>query len=122
MSHVVLIQTEIRDPVAVFSACERLGLPEPVFGEVKLFLKTATGWAVKLPGWRFPVVCDVDTAEIAFDNYAGRWGKQKELDRFLQTYSVQKATIAARKNGHSVIEQSLEDGSIKLTVNVGGAV
>lgn len=42
---------------------------------------------------------------------------------FLETYSVavEKARIEARKRGHSVMEQSLADGSIKLTVQIGGA-
>ncbi len=121
MSHIVSIQTEVRDPVAIRSACDRLKLPEPVFGEVKLFSSSATGWAVRLPEWRYPVVADVNTGTLAFDNYNGRWGEQQQLDRFLQGYAVEKATIEARKQGHSVIEQSLEDGSIKLTVSVGGA-
>jgi hypothetical protein len=120
MSHIVSIQTEVRDPVAIRSACDRLKLPEPVFGEVRLFSSSATGWAVRLPEWRYPVVCDVEKAEIAFDNYGGRWGEPNQLDCFLQGYAVEKAKIEARKQGHTVTEQSLEDGSIKLTVNVGG--
>ena len=48
------------------------------------------------------------------------WGDQAHLDRFLQLYAVEKARIEARKKGHQVIEQSLADGSIKLTIRVGG--
>ena len=121
MSHIVSIQTEVRDPVAIRSACDRLKLPEPVFGKAKLFSSSATGWVVQLPEWRYPVVADVNTGKLAYDNYGGRWGEQKQLDRFLQGYAVEKAKIEARKKGHSVIEQPLEDGSIKLTVSVGGA-
>ena len=122
MSHIVQIQTEIRDAAAIRAACNRLRLPESVFGEVKLFSSSATGWAVQLPEWRYPVVCDVATGKVDFDNYGGRWGKQKELDRFVQGYAVEKAKIEARKKGHSVTEQQLEDGSIKVVVQVGGAV
>lgn len=121
MSHIVEIKTEIRDPVAIRAACQRLTIPEPVFGEVKLFSTSATGWAVQLPEWRYPVVCDVNTAKIAYDNYEGRWGDTKHLDRFLQGYAVEKARLESRKQGHTVTEQSLADGSIKLTVSVGGA-
>lgn len=121
MSHIVSIQTEVRDPVAIRSACDRLKLPEPVFGQVKLFSSSAIGWAVELPEWRYPIVADVNTGKLAYDNYNGRWGEQKQLDRFLQGYAVEKAKIEARKKGHTVIEQPLEDGSIKLTVSVGGA-
>ena len=122
MSHIVEIETEIRDPVAIQAACQRLALPKPVFGEVRLFTTSATGWAVRLPKWRYPVVCDVNTAKIAFDNYEGRWGDPKQLDRFLQGYAVEKAKLEARKKGHMVLEEPLRDGSIKLTVHVGGVI
>ena len=52
MSHIVEIQTEVRDPVAIRAGCDRLKLPEPEFGEVKVFSSTVTGWAVQLPEWR----------------------------------------------------------------------
>ncbi len=121
MSHIVQIQTEVRDVVAIRQACGRLGLVEPVYGEVKLFSSSAEGWAVSLPGWRYPVVCDVVTAKVAYDNFEGRWGEQKQLDAFLQNYAVEKARIEARRAGHTVTEQLLSDGSIKLTIQMGGA-
>ncbi len=37
MSHVVQIKTQVRDAAAVRAGCVRLGLDEPVEGEVKLF-------------------------------------------------------------------------------------
>ena len=120
MSHIVEIKTEIRDPMAIRAACQRLALPEPVFGEVSLFSSKATGWALKLPDWRYPVVCDVNTANITYDNYEGRWGDPRQLDRFLQSYAVEKAKLDARRKGHTVFEQPLSDGSIKLTIQVGG--
>jgi hypothetical protein len=36
--------------------------------------------------------------------------------------AVEKAKIEARKRGHSVFEQPLADGSIKLTIQVAGGV
>ena len=121
MSHIVTIATEVRDPDAVAAACRRLGLPEPVHGTAKLFEGEATGLLVKLPGWLYPVVCDTATGQVRFDNYDRRWGRQEHLDRLLQAYAVEKARIEARKRGHDVVEQSLADGSIKLTIQVGGA-
>jgi hypothetical protein len=120
VSHIVSIQTEIRDPVAIRAACDRLSLPEPVFGETKLFSSSAVGWAVQFPEWLYPVVCDVTTARIAFDNFEGRWGEQKDLDRFLQTYSVEKARIEGRRQGHTVSEEQLADGSIRVRIAVAG--
>ena len=42
---------------------------------------------------------------------------------FPEVYSgaVEKTRLEARKQGYDVLEQSLADGSIKLTVQVGGA-
>jgi hypothetical protein len=120
LSHIVQIQTQIRDPVAVQAACRRLGLPQPVQRTVRLFGSEATGLAVQLPDWRYPVVCDIANGQINFDNYAGVWGDQAMLDQFLQAYATEKAKIEAHKHGHSVTEQTLADGSIKLTIQVSG--
>jgi len=119
MSHIVTIQTEVRDPAAILSACQRLQLPEPEHATIVLFSSTATGWAVRLPEWSYPVVCDVEQGQLIYDNYGGRWGAQHHLDLFLQIYAVEKAKLEARKQGFSAIEQPLADGSIKVTVQVG---
>ena len=121
ISHIVSIKTEVRDVAAINAACKRLGLAPPVNGQHKLFTSTATGLGIKLPGWTYPVVCDLSGGRVAFDNYNGRWGEQSKLDAFLQAYAVEKAKIEARKKGHTVTEQSLSDGSIKITIQVGGA-
>ena len=121
MSHIVQILTEVRDPTAVAAACRRLGLPEPVQGTVQLFSGEATGTLVKLPGWLYAVACDTATGQLRYDNYGGSWGSQLHLDRFMQAYAVEKARIEARRRGHSVVEQALADGSIKLSIHVGGA-
>jgi hypothetical protein len=120
VSHIVQIQTQVRDPVAIHAACRRLCLAAPVQTTVQLFSNEASGLAVELPSWRYPVVCDVATGQIKFDNYGGAWGDQAKLDQFLQAYAAEKAKLEARKRGHSVIEQALADGSIKLTIQVGG--
>lgn len=119
MSHIVSVQTQVRDPAAIRGACRRLSLREPVHGARRLYSGTAKGWVVLLPDWRYPVVCDTETATVHYDNFGGRWGEPQQLDRFLQAYAVEKATLEARRKGHSVIEQPLEDGSIRLTVNLG---
>lgn len=120
MSHIVAIQTEVRDPVAIESACRRLNIQNPDFGMHELFSSKVEGWGLRLSGWRYPVVCQTNTGSVQFDNFGGQWGKQIELDRFLQSYAVEKAKLEARKQGHTVTEQSLVDGSIKLVVQVGG--
>ena len=121
MSHVVEIKTEVRDELAVKAACVRLQIPMPEHKTARLFSATATGLCVQLPRWRYPLVCNLQTGQLQYDNYGGHWGEQKELNRFLQAYAVEKAHIEARKKGHRVTEATLEDGSIKVTVRVGGA-
>lgn len=120
MSHIVHIQTEVRDPIAISSACTRLNLPQPVAGEHQVFTNRVAGLAVQLPRWQYPIVCQTETGQVQYDNYEGRWGEPTQLDRFLQGYAVEKAKLEARRQGYGVTEQSLEDGSIRLTVQVGG--
>ena len=121
MSHVVEIKTEVKDAAAARAACQRLKLEQPSHGTVRLFSGEATGLIVKLPSWKFAVVFDTNTGEAKYDNYNGRWGDQQLLDRFLQIYAVEKSKIEARRNGHTITEQTLADRSIKLTVQIGGA-
>ena len=119
MSHIVEIKTEVRDEAAVHAACERLHLSPPSRGTFALYNSTETGLGIELPNWRYPVVANIDTGQLRYDNYNGRWGDQEYLNQFLQMYCVEKAKIESRKRGHSVTEQKLDNGSIKLTVNVG---
>lgn len=121
MSHTVTIKTEIRDAAAVRAACDRLRLPAPVQGKHQIYETEVEGLAVKLPDWYYPVVADLATGQVKFDNYRGSWGDQKELDRLLQAYAAEKVKIEARRKGHFVTESQLADGSIKLTVQVGAA-
>ena len=120
MSHIVSLDLEVRDAVAVRAACQHLKLPQPVQGTTKLFSGEVTGLAVELPEWRYPAVCDTETGQVHYDNYGGRWGDQQHLDRFVQRYAVEKARIESRKRGYTLTEQSLSDGSIKVTIQVNG--
>ena len=120
MSHVVEIQTQVKDAAAVRAACQRLKLEQPSRGTAKLFSGEATGLIVKLPDWKYPVVFNTRSGEARFDNYGGTWGDQKQLDRFLQIYAVEVTKVQAHKRGHTLTEQELADGSIKLTIQVNG--
>ena len=120
MSHIVQIQTQVRDPAAIQAACRRLDLAEPVERTVQLYSGQATGLTVQLPGWTYPLVCNTASGQVQFDNFGGHWGEQARLDQFLQAYAAEKAKLEARKQGHSVTEQALADGSIKLTIQVSG--
>ena len=120
MSHIVDIDTEVRDAVAAAAGCQRLGWAAPIQGTAKMYSSRATGLQVKFPGWRYPAVFDLATGKAKIDNFGGRWGKQEQFDKFVQAYAVEKAKIEARKQGNLATEQLLADGSIKVTVQVGG--
>ncbi|MFO0846889.1 MAG: hypothetical protein U0797_31745 [Gemmataceae bacterium] len=120
MSHIVTIETEVRDQAAVCAACRRLELPAPVVGTAELYGGQASGLIVRLPGWAYPIIVDTAGGRLRYDNYGGAWGDHAQLDRFLQIYAVEKARIEARRKGHQVSEQALADGSIRLTIRVGG--
>jgi hypothetical protein len=110
----VTIQTKVHDPAAVTAACQRLGLAAPVQGTTQLFSGEATGLMVRLPGWEYPVVIDTLTGTMRYDNFNGHWGDLAHFSRFLQSYAVEKTKLEARKRGHTVTEQALQDGSIRL--------
>jgi len=119
MSHIVLIKTEVRDFNSVKRACHRLKLDAPVQGTFQLFSSEETGCGVQLRDWRYPVVCQLETGALKYDNYNGRWGNAQRLDEFLQGYAVERAKLEARKQGYTANEQILADGSIKVIINAG---
>ena len=71
MSHIVTIKTEVRNAAAIGAACGRLKLDQPEESTFKLFSGEATGIAVRLPDWRYPVVCNTASGELRYDNYGG---------------------------------------------------
>lgn len=115
MSHVATIKTKLTDLAAITAACKRLGIEAGVEGEHKLYDGTYTGLGVRLQGWKYPVVIDRQSGEVKYDNYNGKWGKQSELDAFMQAYGVEKTKIEARKKGYSVVEKKV-GGSIQLSL------
>lgn len=120
MSHLVTIQTQVRDPIAVTAACARLKLPAPVHRTVRLFSAEETGLAIELPGWKYPVVCQTETGELKLDNFNERWGQKSYLDQFLQAYAVEMVKLQARRQGRTAVEQQLADGSIRVQIAVSG--
>ncbi len=117
MSHTVTIKTKITDLTAIQAACQRLKLPQPTKGEVRLFDRVASGIGVQLDGWRFPVCIEPD-GNLLFDNFGGFWGVPEKLDQFQQAYAVEKAKQEARKQGYQCSESVMADGSIRLQVLV----
>ena len=121
MSHVVTIDTKLKDSAALSAACTRLRLPEPKTETVKFFDGSEhEGLAVRPPGFVYPVVVKEDGATLS-DTYGGRWGDDAFLGRLKQAYAVEAAKLQAKARGHRLSETPLPDGGVKLTVTAGAA-
>ena len=121
MSHVVTIETKLKDPAALSAACVRLRLPAPQTETVKFFDGSEhEGLAVRPPGFVYPVVVKEDGTTLS-DTYNGRWGDDAFLGRLKQAYAVEAAKLQAKQRGHRITETPLPDGGVKLTVTAGAA-
>src|SRR5262245_37815917 len=120
MSHVVSIQTQLRDPKSIVATCQRLGLAEPVQGKAQLYAgQTAEGLLVQLPGWKYPIAIDTASGQVQHDNFQNHWGDIAELHKFQQAYAIEVVRNQARLKGYVVTEQTLQDGSVKLQIQEG---
>ena len=119
MSHIVTIKTEVRDYAAVSAACRRLQLPPPIAGTAQLFSGEVSGLIVRLPDWAYPAVIDTTTGQVHYDNYNGPGATRLSSIAFSRS-TPWRGHVEARKKGHQITEQALADGSIKLTITVGG--
>jgi hypothetical protein len=116
MSHIVSIQTKLRDLAAITAACQHLGLPAPMQGTAQLYSGEATGLLVQLPGWQYPIAIDTTDGTVQFDHFEGRWGAIEKLHEFVQCYVVEKTRREAQARGYPVYVSPLPDGSIKLQI------
>jgi len=114
MSHVVKCKVDLKAGSALDDAIKQLGLEDLGQGTFELYGRNkATGRGVKLPDWNYPIVI-ADNGEVKYDNYGGSWGKQVELDKLVQRYSVEAAQEQALLSGYTVNETTLENGDIEL--------
>ena len=118
MSHIVKCKVEMKDEQCLREAIEHLGLELVANGQVKTHKmyggQTAHGIAFRLPNWNHPVVVNPETGEAKYDNFNGSWGKQIELDKLVQRYSIKAAEKEAEAQGYTVVENEMENGDIEL--------
>jgi len=86
MSHIVKAQTEITDLRIIKLTCGRLGIGYTERITVEFYDSRATGTAVYLKNWRYPIVIDQQTGQVSYDNFGGSWGNIRKLEEFKQTY------------------------------------
>jgi len=120
VSHITRRKSAIKSVDILKKACKRVPGAEYLGRVDKVRGLPHGGHQFKLKGWTHPVAIDINTGELAFDNYAGRWGEEAELDKVRQGYGVEAAKAQAEVEGHEFEEEKLTDGSIKCTIGLGG--
>ena len=116
MSHVATIALEFRDAAALGEAAAacRLDLRQET---VTFYDGTrVTGTAVRLRGWRYPVVVDA-AGRLHYDHYEGHWGDLAHLHRFRQAYAKAATTRFARARGYLVTRTAQADGTVRLALS-----
>lgn len=120
MSHIVTVNTEVKNVAAIHAACRRLGLDAPEERQFKMYgSQTATGVGVRLKGWQYPVVFDKDTGKAEYDNYNGARGPQARFNEFMQAYAIEAAKLAAAAAGKTCYEQPMPNGGVRLVIEDG---
>ena len=122
MSHFTTITTQIKDPEALRSACNEMGLAllqnveargyyeNKIKGEFVVRLKGHYDIALnKQPDGSFGLTADLWQGHVEQEVGQG-YGK------LLQLYGVHKAMREARKKGHLVRRSQQQDGAIKLVI------
>jgi hypothetical protein len=115
MSHVATITLEFRDPEALTDAAAALGLAL-ARETVRFYDETrVTGTALRLPGWRYPVVINAH-GQLFYDHYEGQWGDLGHLHRFRQAYAEAATRRFARAQGLRVTRTLQADGTVRLAL------
>ena len=115
MSHIITLETKLKDPDALKRACDALGVTIEENTTIRLFQASRSGSAISLPGWRYPIVVDSE-GTVHYDNYGGRWGDIKHLGELVQEYTAQVVEAQAFNDGLYSWRESREDGTLVITV------
>jgi hypothetical protein len=124
MSHFTEVKTTIKNAQALKMACSELGLELIPNGVARGYRGQTTGgdYVLRLKGPYDVSLIRQDSGDYALKTDFWQGHVEKEIGKnggmLLQSYGVAAATLEARKQGYSVSKRVLEDGSIKLTVNV----
>lgn len=97
-SHTTTIKVEYREPEALGRAAVAMGGQVLGQGQHGLHSSVESGYAIHLPGWRYPVILRAD-GRLAMDHYGGRWGNQEDLKRLDVLYAIEVAAAAATSQG-----------------------
>lgn len=116
-SHTAKVRVTYTDEDALRKAVESLGGKMLGRGNHHLFDGNYLGLGFTLPGWQYPLVLSDGT--LKFDDYNGRWGDRKMIDRLTDRYVLQSAVVAAENLGW-ITEQV--DGKLRIYHPSGGFI
>lgn len=141
MSHISTIQIEIKSLEALKKACTRLGFAwaqgqktykwygtfmgdYPLPSGIKKENLGKCDHAIRVPGatYEVGVVSQGDKHVLLYDfwTYGGLEEKLgPNAERLIQAYAVEAAREEAERQGYSVYEEDMSDGSVKLHIQVG---
>lgn len=118
MSHIAKVDIQFKDHKCLEEAAKRIGVRTERVKNYRFYDGTiASGTAVYLDGWKYPVVVKED-GEAVYDNYNGSWGTEDKLNKLKQHYGVEVAKKQAHLKGYTCTETVTADGKIKLKVQV----
>lgn len=119
MSQTLVCKTQIKNRERLEGVLRELGVPHEYAAEFRMFdgetIKNALLFTPE--GWRHQVAVPVN-GNLRYDNYEGHWGKEEELDKILQAYSVAELRHQAQLEGYIVTETKLDNGDIELVAEV----
>lgn len=111
MSHLVTIQTEIRNTRAAQLAAARAG------GTIHNLATGDQTFNIALPGAYGHLSADTRTGKMSLDSDNLHNPRTKAaVDRFLDYYAAELIKLTAAAEGQTVLETELPDGSIRLEV------
>lgn len=121
-SHTARVAVEFRDGDTLRGAVLAMGGTWIGQGCHQLFEGSEIGQGFTLPGWKFPLVAGLD-GNLKFDDYKGRWGNVKDIEKLKAAYAVASVEQAAMINGWQC-ERTAEGGLTVFhpaggTLNVG---
>lgn len=115
MSHMVEIDTKLTSLPDILAAASEVGATVEQNSSQRFYSgDTFTGTVVRLKGWKYGAVIDSEGA-LHFDNYNGTWGKQDELEKFQQQYTL-AAFRRATPNRYKIKTKAMEDGRIHVSI------
>jgi hypothetical protein len=115
MSHVATIELEFRDRAALADAAAACGLALAEHTVTFFDGTRVTGTALRLSGWRYPVVVD-GHGRLFYDHYEGQWGDLAHLHRFRQAYAEAATRRFAHAQGFRITRTVQTDGTVRLAL------